>query len=136
LRQGRRGKTFCPFEEFTAISARSCSHPLQRRIVDFYAERSGEKTIVALQEHYGITVSLHAVQNISREAATRAKALNSQVPTQSAPTSKTLIALSLKIVGRNAKPVGKNCGSAPSQHKDVTLLDTELAEGVLLKWVA
>jgi len=92
LRQGRRGKTFCPFEEFTAISARSCSRPLQRRIVDFSAERSGEKTIVALQEHYGITVSLHAVQNISREAATRAKALNSQVPTQSAPTSKTLIA--------------------------------------------
>lgn len=90
LRRGRRGKTFCPFEKFAAISARGCSRPLQRRIVDFYAERSGEKTITALEEHYAITISLHAVQSVSKDAAGRAKALNSQAPSQSTCTSNIL----------------------------------------------
>lgn len=64
---------------------------MQRRIVDFYAERSGEKTIAALEEHYGITVSLYAVQRVTQKAASKAKELNSQTPLRPAPTSQTLI---------------------------------------------
>jgi len=65
--------------------------PLQRRIVDFYAERSGEKTIDALKEHYAITVSLHAIQSASHRASQRAKELNSESPSKQSLPADILI---------------------------------------------
>jgi len=91
LRQRRRGRTLCPFKKAAGLTARSCSRPLQRRAVDFYAERSGEKTIAALQEHYGITLSLHAIQTITHQAAQKAKELNSQSPAKETSVAATLI---------------------------------------------
>jgi len=59
--------------------------------VDFYAERSGEQTIAALQEHYGITLSLHAIQSTARRAAKKAKTLNSESPEKESPSADILI---------------------------------------------
>jgi len=61
-------------------------------VVDFYAERSGEKTQQALKEHYGIELSLHAVQKSAAQAAKKAQELNSHQPQSAVEASATLVA--------------------------------------------
>lgn len=76
LRQGRRGKTKRPFQEFAKVSARGCSLTLQRKIADFGAERSGRSTIEGLREHYSIEIPLYTIDAVTTRAARAAHAFN------------------------------------------------------------
>jgi len=58
------------------VTSRGCSLPLQRRIADFGSERSGRSTVDALEEHYGVELSLFTVDAVTRRTATRAHAFN------------------------------------------------------------
>jgi hypothetical protein len=58
------------------VSHRGCSRPLQRRIADFGAERSGRSTVDALAEHYQIEVPLYTVDKVTREIARQAHEFN------------------------------------------------------------
>jgi hypothetical protein len=69
LRQGRRGKTKRPFQEFAKVGSRGCSLPLQRKIADFGAERSGRSSIDALREHYAIEIPLYTVDTVTARVA-------------------------------------------------------------------
>lgn len=50
--------------------------PLQRRIADFGAERSGRNAVEALKEHYQIEVPLYTVDAVTRRVAKQAYAFN------------------------------------------------------------
>lgn len=65
-----------PFLELAGITPRGCSRPLQRRIADFGAERSGRSAVDALQEHYGIDVPFYSVEVVTRRIARKANAFN------------------------------------------------------------
>lgn len=80
LRLGRRGKSVRPFLNCVGISPRGCSLPLQRRIADFGAERSGREAAQALAEHYGIEVPLYSVEVVTRRVARQTVAFNLQQP--------------------------------------------------------
>jgi len=80
LRLGRRGKCARPFLDRAGIAARGCSRPLQRRIADFGAERSGRQASQALSEHYGIEVPLYSVEAVTRRVAAQSVAFNVQQP--------------------------------------------------------
>lgn len=62
------------------ISPRGCSLPLQRRIADFGAERSGRDTVSALKEHYGIEVSLYNAEMVTRRIASETVSFNLEQP--------------------------------------------------------
>ena len=53
---------------------------LTRRIVDFSAERSFQKTSAALKEHYNIEVSIHAIDRATDRVCRQAKEFNSTSP--------------------------------------------------------
>jgi len=58
MRDGRRGQCFHPFRDFAKVIQNGCSLILQRRIVDFSAERSLKDTSRALKEHLNIDTLL------------------------------------------------------------------------------
>jgi len=80
LRQGRRGTRLRPFREAIGVTHRGCSRPLQRRIADFGAERSGRSTVEALAEHYQIEVPLYTVDKVTLEIARQAHQFNLAQP--------------------------------------------------------
>ena len=51
-----------PFLRSAAVSARSCSRPLQRAITDFGADQGFGHVPKKLQEHYGITIAVSTVR--------------------------------------------------------------------------
>ena len=60
------------------MTSHGCSLPLQRRIADFGAERSGRKAVAALAEHYSIEVPLYTVDAITRRVAKEANTFNQE----------------------------------------------------------
>lgn len=58
-----------PFTQDAKIGCRAYSILLERAIVDFGADVSFGQTVDKLKEHYGISVSLSAVQNITKQHA-------------------------------------------------------------------
>jgi Uncharacterised protein family (UPF0236) len=76
LRRGRRGRSVRPFLERGGITPRGCSEPLQRRIADFGAERSGRSAVSGLKEHYGIDVPFYSVELITRRIAKETASFN------------------------------------------------------------
>lgn len=80
MREGHRGKTKRPFQEYTKITSRGCSLPLQRRISDFGAERSARSSIDALREHYAIEIPLYTVDAVTARVAKAAHAFNMKRP--------------------------------------------------------
>ncbi len=65
----RPGKRFRPFSEIAGISCRRCSLPLQRAVTDFGADNSFGRVPEKLKEHYGITLPVSAVRNITENHA-------------------------------------------------------------------
>ena len=81
LREGRSSnKTRRPFQQAAKLTPRGCSLPLQRRIADFGAERSGRSTVAALREHYRIEVPLYSVDAVTRRVAKDAQGFNLDQP--------------------------------------------------------
>lgn len=80
MREGRRGKLRQPFRDFAKITNRCTSLYLQRRIADFSAERSFQKTAEALREHYRIEVPRYAIDKATALISKQAKHFNSQAP--------------------------------------------------------
>jgi len=80
MRGGRRGARLHPFRDFAKVSNRSSSLALQRRIVDFSAERSFQSTAIALKEHYRIEVPVYAIDKATAVIAKQSKHFNSQAP--------------------------------------------------------
>lgn len=76
-----------PFLMSAGISPRGCSIPLQRRISDFGAERSGRCVVSALKEHYGIEVALYTAESITRRVARETVSFNLQQPAGCRPTT-------------------------------------------------
>ena len=56
-----------PFLRSAAVSARSCSLPLQRAITDFGADHGFGHVPKKLREHYGITIAVSTVRKITEE---------------------------------------------------------------------
>lgn len=87
LRQGRRGAQRRPFRDAIDVTHRGCSRPLQRRIADFGAERSGRSTVEALAEHYQIEVPLYTVDKITLGIARQAHEFNLARPPEEDPAA-------------------------------------------------
>lgn len=79
-----------PFCELAKITNRCTSRPLQRRIVDFSAERSYQQTALALKEHYSIEIPLYAINATTARIARQAKHQNASEPAHIKPSA-TLI---------------------------------------------
>jgi hypothetical protein len=110
MREGRRGPLRHPFRDFANVTNRSPSRTLQRRIVDFSAERSYQATAQALREHYRIEVPLYAIDKATGQIARQAKHFNTRAPDSIKPAD-TLISevdgSMLPIVGfREDAPAG------------------------------
>lgn len=90
MRDGRRGPLRHPFRDFAKVSDRDPSLALQRRIVDFAAERSFQNTASALREHYQIEVPVYTIDKATRDISKQAKHFNSQAPPNIKPAD-TLI---------------------------------------------
>lgn len=90
MREGRRGPLRHPFRDFAKVTHRNPSLTLQRRIVDFSAERSYEATARALREHYRIEVPRYAIDKATGRIARQAKHFNSRAPGSIKP-AETLI---------------------------------------------
>ncbi len=75
-----------PFCELANVTNRCASRPLQRRIVDFSAERSYAQTAAALEEHYGIKIPLYTIDVTTTRIAQQAKHLNSNAPSNIKPS--------------------------------------------------
>ena len=90
MRDGRRGPLRHPFRDFAKVSDRGPSLALQRRIVDFAAERSFQNTASALREHYQIEVPVYTIDKATRDISKQAKHFNSQAPANIKPAD-TLI---------------------------------------------
>jgi hypothetical protein len=90
LREGRRGPLCRAFRDFAGIFNRGASRALQRRIVDFAAERSFHNTATALREHYNIEVPVYTIDKTTAGIARQAKHFNSQAPGDIKPAA-TLI---------------------------------------------
>lgn len=113
MREGRRGPLRHPFRDFAKVTHRNPSLCLQRRIVDFSAERSYEATAQALREHYRIEVPRYAIDQATGQIARQAKHFNSQAPKTIKPAD-TLISevdgSMLPIVGfREEAPGEREC---------------------------
>jgi len=80
LRVPPKGKRIHPFRDYAKISHRCCSQNLTRRIVDFSAERSFQKTAEAIKEHYNIEISIHAIDHATDVVSKQAKQFNSSSP--------------------------------------------------------
>ena len=80
MRDGRRGKCFHPFRDFSKVTQNGCSLILQRRIVDFSAERSFGDTAAALKEHLNIDVSIYSIDKTTQDIARSAKLHNAESP--------------------------------------------------------
>lgn len=80
MREGRRGKLRHPFRDFAKVTHRCASLHLQRRIADFSAERSFQRTAQALREHYRIEVPRYAIDKATAQISKQAKHFNSQAP--------------------------------------------------------
>jgi len=52
--------------------------PLQRRVVDFYAERSIDDTMIALKEHYNIDQNRSSINTVGQQIALEAKHFNAE----------------------------------------------------------
>ena len=59
------GQQLRPFLRSAAVTARSCSLPLQRAITDFGADHGFGQVPKKLQEHYGITIPVSTVRTIT-----------------------------------------------------------------------
>lgn len=79
-----------PFCELANVTNRCASRLLQRRIVDFSAERSYAQTAAALEEHYGIKIPLYTIDITTTRIAQQAKHLNANAPANIKPAD-TLI---------------------------------------------
>jgi hypothetical protein len=80
LRVGKRGALVRPFSQIAKLTNRSASRPLQRRIIDFSAERSYQQSAAALKEHYGINVPLYTIDKVTTRLAKEAKHHNASAP--------------------------------------------------------
>lgn len=87
LRRGRRGVTSRAFRDTVGLAGQNCSLPLQRRIADFGAERSGRSAVAALAEHYSIEVPLYTVDLVTRRIAKESNAFNQEQPAGEEPAS-------------------------------------------------
>jgi hypothetical protein len=104
-----------PFRDTIKVTSRGCSLPLQRRIADFGAERSGRNTIDALKEHYGIEVSLYSVDAVTRRVARETYAFNLERPSGEKPAGTQVSGVDgsmvpivdFKKVGEVADPLAK-----------------------------
>lgn len=90
MRDGRRGTPRHPFRDYAKVTNHGTSLTLQRRIADFSAERSFQRTTQALREHYQIEVPLYTIDNSTRHIAKQAKHFNAQAPAHIKPAD-TLI---------------------------------------------
>jgi hypothetical protein len=90
MRKGRRGPLRHPFRDFAKVTNRCASLTLQRRIADFSAERSFQRTAQALREHYRIEVPRYAIDKTTDQICKQAKHFNSQAPDRIKPAD-TLI---------------------------------------------
>ena len=80
MRGGRRGKCFHPFRDFAKVRQNGSSLILQRRIVDFSAERSFGDTATALKEHLNINISMYNIDKVTEDISRAAKRHNAQCP--------------------------------------------------------
>jgi len=80
MRNGRKGERVHPFRDFAKVIQNGCSLMLQRRIVDFSAERSFRDTSVALKEHLNIEVSIYSIDKVTEDIAQAAKLHNAECP--------------------------------------------------------
>lgn len=80
MRDGRRGPLHHLFRDFAKVTNRCASLTLQRRIVDFAAERGFLNTASALKEHYQIEVPVYTIDKATRDISKQAKHFNSQAP--------------------------------------------------------
>jgi hypothetical protein len=87
LRKGLRGAAVRPFLRAAKVTPRGCSRPLQRRIADFGAERSGRSAVCALAEHYSIEVPLYTVDAVTRRVAKEAHTFNLERPPGEKPAA-------------------------------------------------
>jgi hypothetical protein len=71
-------KLVVPFTQVAEIDCRAYSILLERAIVDFGADVSFGQAVDKLKEHYGISVSLSAVQNITKQHAKACYAMQEQ----------------------------------------------------------
>src|SRR3990167_9735591 len=62
-------KLVAPFSCSTEVACRDYSLLLERVITDFGADVSFGQVVEKLKEHYGITISASAVQNITKKHA-------------------------------------------------------------------
>ena len=76
-----------PFRDRIEITSHGCSLPLQRRIADFGAERSGRSAVDALKEHYGIELPLYTVDTITQRIAGEANTFNMERPDGEKPAA-------------------------------------------------
>jgi hypothetical protein len=63
------GKRFRPFSRSAGITCRCCSLPLQRAVTDFGADHAFGRVPEKLKEHYGITLPVSTVRNITETHA-------------------------------------------------------------------
>jgi hypothetical protein len=63
------GRLYRPFSQTAGVKNRGYSSPLQRRLTDFGADDSFAHAAQKVQEHYGFTVPLSAVQRITEHHA-------------------------------------------------------------------
>ncbi|MCI5158476.1 MAG: ISKra4 family transposase [Candidatus Electrothrix sp. AUS1_2] len=61
----QQGKRLRPFSRSAGITCRCCSLPLQRAVTDFGADHSFGRVPGKLKEHYGITLPVSTVRNIT-----------------------------------------------------------------------
>ena len=120
MREPRKGPLRHPFRDFAKVTHRTVSRTLQRRIVDFSAERSFQKTADALREHYQIEVPLYAIDKATGEIGKQAKSFNSQLPESIKPAD-TLISQvdgsMLPIVGFREEPSGESVPERTDRRK-------------------
>jgi hypothetical protein len=67
-----------PFLDAANIKRCHCSIPLQRRITDFYAERSLDDTVQALLTHYNIEQNRSSINTVVQQIAREAKHFNAE----------------------------------------------------------
>lgn len=71
------GHTVRPFSYSADITARCCSRPLERRIVDFGADVPFAKVHAKMKEHYGIALPFHLPRTITERHAEKINELKS-----------------------------------------------------------
>lgn len=80
MRLGKRGAVISPFCQLAKVTNRCASRPLQRRIVDFAAERSYQQTALALKEHYRINIPIYTIDTTTTRVAREATQHNASKP--------------------------------------------------------